>query len=985
MRRSAAPSLSQGNSKRPKFSVPLRSTNSPSTEFSPKNVTPVSINNSATALASKFGLDLDASSQEDELGNFSPQNKENILSPEIQKNDSTKETKFPTKSSKAKFLPPTLKNGANRDKCPLAASIDNARHEPAEITRVCKISSSNEQCGATAEKVTNKLPGKKFVKPSFKPPACQNKFNSPQVDVGTKKSQSPAQTNEAESDGKSPEYYYSVVWCKASNKKHKKWEGDGILITCGKSATLKDMEGKQIAKSSGYKSSDLSSMVDGSTLFIGGKEIEVQNTMDKSDYLSGSCFSDTVSTEKEQIVHVPVKKDVCLPFRAPSVGGLPQKALPPVIVAPRHDPNKEGALVMPRPSTSTLWQSGQNKQIVDVVVDPFLSIHLRPHQREGVTFLYECVMGMRGFQGNGAILADEMGLGKTLQCISLVWTLLKQGPYGGTPTCKKVIILTPGSLVNNWCKEFIKWLGSERIQPFAISSNKRVDEFVICPRNPVMIISYEMFLRCIEDVRKVKFDMIICDEAHRLKNAAVKTASAITGLFIAKRVLLTGTPIQNDLQEFHALAEMANPGILGSLSGFKKVFEEPITRSQQPSCDHDEKELGASRANQLGKLSGMFCLRRTAEINEKYLPPKVESVVFCRLTDLQERLYTGLLHSRFVRSCLSSSYDGSQHLVCINVLKKLCNDPSLVYTPVITDTDEKEEDSTSLYKDLSHVFPDNYADRDFTVEHSGKLLVLAKILENLSQQRKKSVLVSNSTKTLDVLEKFCEKSDYVFVRLDGQTPVQARQGIVDRFNSKSSSISVFLLSSKAGGVGLNLTGASTLVLYDIDWNPANDMQAMARVWRDGQKSTVQIYRLLLCGTIEEKIYQRQIIKQGLSGTVVDAITSDKTAFSKEDLKDLFTLHQTDTCSTHELLQCNCIQNGGQSQDEFVSNMRDSDNYQPAVSSSSNKKKVSMAELNRWTHIHDVTDDEFDDPGLKDCAGMVQFIFQNRCNEKNGPT
>jgi len=495
-----------------------------------------------------------------------------------------------------------------------------------------------------------------------------------------------------------------------------------------------------------------------------------------------------------------------------------------------------------------------------------------------------------------------------------------------------------------------------------------VDEYLLHQKSPVMIISYEMFLRCIDDIKKAKFDLIICDEAHRLKNSAIKTATAISSLFINKRVLLTGTPIQNNLQEFYTLAEMSNPGVLGSLSSFKKVFIEPITRSHQPQCDVDEKELGTTRAKELTRLTSMFCLRRTADINRKYLPPKVEHVLFIQMTPLQLKLYELLLKSQSIRSCITNAhsgrYNGSKHLICIGALKKLCNDPKLIYKMA----DEKENclDDESIYKDIIDHFPSNYADQ-LSIESSAKLVVLDALLKSLKMKKQKAVVVSNSTKTLDVIEEMCCSLDYNKVRLDGQTNVATRQQMVDRFNEKHSNLFVFLLSSKAGGVGLNLTGASTLILYDIDWNPANDLQAMARVWRDGQKNDVHIYRFLVAGSIEEKIYQRQIIKQGLSGAVVDSLSTEKTEFSSKDLKDLFTYKATDTCSTHELLNCSCHQSVPV---DVIEDERSSSSF-----TCNAKKNISMAELMKWEHLNDFKNDENLDVGLKSCES-ISFVFRN---------
>jgi len=182
-------------------------------------------------------------------------------------------------------------------------------------------------------------------------------------------------------------------------------------------------------------------------------------------------------------------------------------------------------LVMPY-LNSTEWM---NQEEQEISVDSCLVAKLREHQRHGILFLYECLMGLRVPNYSGAILADEMGLGKTLQCITLIWTMLKKGPYG-KPIVKRVLIITPSSLCNNWEKEFIKWLGCHRISPYVIDGKNKPKDFIKYPRNSVMIISYEMFIKCYMEISEIGFDLIVCDEGHRLKNSNVKAAKVIIHL-----------------------------------------------------------------------------------------------------------------------------------------------------------------------------------------------------------------------------------------------------------------------------------------------------------------------------------------------------------------------------------------------------------------------------------------------------------------------
>ncbi|XP_031431560.1 DNA repair and recombination protein RAD54B [Clupea harengus] len=710
------------------------------------------------------------------------------------------------------------------------------------------------------------------------------------------------------------ERYFSVMWCKASNRKHKRWEGDAVLVARGRSVVLKDMEGKDISRGSGYKVLELESLAEGETLKVSGKEIEVMGVISVEDYATGRCFQE-VSTVTSAVpaLEATVARATAKAFSRPSLkGGVTKPREVQREIQPRHNPNAPGALVMPRPPANHqwLWNKG-GLQVVDVVMDSHLTNHLRPHQREGVIFLYECIMGMRLSGRCGAILADEMGLGKTLQCVSLLWMLLRQGPYGGKPAITSALVVAPGSLVKNWGAEFNKWLGRERLRVYMVDQDHRVEDYVASPVCPVMVVSYEMVLRTASLLQKLDFGLLICDEGHRLKNTHIKTTSALHTLSCSRRIILTGTPVQNDLQEYYSIVEFVNPGVLGSAAAYRKIYEEPIIRSRQPTCTQEERSLGEERATELSRLTGVFTLRRTQEIIGQYLPGRVEWTLFCRPTPLQTSLYTHLLSTRAVRACLNASVPHlgthSPHLACISALKKLCNHPGLLYNTM------KESTEGSVCEGLSaELFPEAYSSGRFSTDESGKLLVLCDLLAAIQHfnSTDKVVLVSNYTQTLDVLQDVCAHLGYTCCRLDGSTPVAKRQSLVESFNKPSSAHFLFLLSSKAGGVGLNLVGASHLVLYDIDWNPANDIQAMARVWRDGQRKTVHIYRLLTTGTIEERIYQRQVCKQGLSGAVVDlGKGADHISFSSEELRDLFTFEPKTTCLTHHLLGCHCAGDG----------------------------------------------------------------------------
>ncbi|KXJ90652.1 recombinational repair protein [Microdochium bolleyi] len=630
------------------------------------------------------------------------------------------------------------------------------------------------------------------------------------------------------------------------------------------------------------------------------------------------------------------------PNRPPPTLGLRQG----VVLAPRalHDPSGEFAIVLhdptvddkPKiPSAATKDgkdQIGQSQALdaplvhkslaeilgikkkvegerprVPVVIDPRLAKVLRPHQVEGVKFMYRCVTGMIDELANGCIMADEMGLGKTLQCITLLWTLLKQSPDAGRPAIQKAIVACPSSLVRNWANELTKWLGADAITPFAIDGKASKEELTRQLRQwaiasgrsvtrPVIIVSYETLRLNCEELKNTEIGLMLCDEGHRLKNGDSQTFSALNALKVTRRVILSGTPIQNDLSEYFALISFANPGLLGDRLEFRKRFELPILRGRDADASDKDRQKGDECLQELLGVVNKFIIRRTNDILSKYLPVKYEHVVFCNLAPFQLDLYNYFIKSPDIQALLRGK--GSQPLKAIGMLKKLCNHPDLL----------------NLTDDLpgcEKFWPEDYVpkdargrDRDVKPWYSGKMQVLDRMLARIRQDTNdKIVLISNYTSTLDVFERLCRSRQYGCLRLDGTMNVNKRQKLVDKFNDPEGSEFVFLLSSKAGGCGLNLIGANRLILFDPDWNPAADQQALARVWRDGQKKDCFVYRFIATGTIEEKIFQRQSHKQSLSSCVVDSAEDVERHFSLDSLRELFQYRADTRSDTHDTFKC----------------------------------------------------------------------------------
>ncbi|KAG7199060.1 hypothetical protein KM043_017962 [Ampulex compressa] len=739
---------------------------------------------------------------------------------------------------------------------------------------------------------------------------------------------------------------FNVVFGKKTMKKHKTWDNDGLLEIMGNIAVLKNTEGKILNK----KKVNPNNVSPGCRISMGNTEIEVVDQILDNTHPLEKC--------PDQVVEEPPQK------KAKKLGATP---FTPVGSLRKGSHLGYAALVMPTLNTTILFSEDAilNKK-QEVSVDFCLAHVLRPHQRYGVVFLYECIMGMKVNHYHGGILADDMGLGKTLQCITIVWTLLKKGPYG-KPILKYVLIVTPSSLCSNWNKEFLYWLGAHRISPYVVDTKNRAKDFKKHIRNSVMIISYEMFVKSYEEIKEFAFDLVICDEGHRLKNNDVKAAKLLHTVDCKRRLLLTGTPIQNDLQEFFSLVDFVNPGILGTSSEYKHYFERPIVASQCPSASYDVVQLGKERASVLREKTQSFILRRTQNTIQKYLPSKHEVVVFCRLSMEQEKLYSIISNAWFNRL---NTADNVSHLTILMTLKKICNHPRLL-------TAEENQYLQSNATASNQPFKLKCAESISTTEYAGKVSIIQTLIKNIKNIDEKLVLVSYYTQTLDMLETLCSTEECKYLRLDGNTPKAMRLKIVEQFNSRSDSNKIFLLSAKAGGVGLNLPGASRLVLFDSDWNPASDAQAMARIWREGQRNDVYIYRLLTTGTIEEKIYQRQISKAGLSEAVIDFNHDISLKLSPDELKDLFTLTTETTSLTHDLIKCSC---NGMKRSERSSkeiNIEDARDYQLQFEDKSQQQNFSISQLLEWEHYKEpIPKDVLKDIMLTEISDQLTFLFKN---------
>lgn len=719
-------------------------------------------------------------------------------------------------------------------------------------------------------------------------------------------------------------------------KKHKTWDGDGIVVVKGETLSLYTPEGKGLVR--GYKLQPQVVVEVGQVLKIGPLEVELESTVVEAQRAVLGMVEEVESRDqiREQSRE---KSESC----APEEGETPE-VTPPVAVDTHLLPAPTSLADIKRLRVklpAKITADNFSTFIQDVQIDPLLNSALRPHQREAVEFLYRSVMGFNPTSGYGALLADEMGMGKTLMSIALIWTLLKQTPLKGEPPlAKRVLIVCPVTLVGNWKTEIKKWLGPSRLGVMAITDGMSIDlgtvirDFTYGRVNQVMIIGYERLVRISDQLQSANFDLVICDEGHRMKTAGNKAATAIQGLGVARKIILSGTPIQNDLKEFFVMVDFLNPGLLGSFNNFNKDYIIPIVRSRAPDAFPSELEKGQKQSARLTSITSQFILRRTADILSRFLPPKTETVLFCLPNAQQTEIYSKL-SSEYLNRLERHQVDSFKSILS---LRKVCNSPILL-----------AEDGPTLDKGKTYL------------RNSGKMNTLFRMIGQLRSRNKadpenaeKVVIVSSFTQTLDVIEGLVKDLKLTYTRLDGSVQASSRAKIVKQFNSTSAdSCFVFLLSARAGGVGINLIGASRLFLFDPDWNPAVDLQAMARIHRDGQKKPVYIYRLLTTGCIDEKIFQRQTIKVGLANSLIEG-TEEADTFTDEELKKLFSIDTETHCNTHDLMVCGCEHNGGELGEvvEEVPVAAQTDSFTTAreLEKTQDKQQRSLKSLLEYRHI-----------------------------------
>ena len=465
---------------------------------------------------------------------------------------------------------------------------------------------------------------------------------------------------------------------------------------------------------------------------------------------------------------------------------------------------------------------------------------LRDYQIQGLNWL----ISLHENKLSG-ILADEMGLGKTLQTIAFLGYLRYvkgiDGPF---------LVIVPKSTLNNWKREFNKWTPEVNAVVLHGDKDTRAEmlrDVVMEAKFDVLITSYEMVIREKSTLKKIAWQYIIIDEAHRIKNEQSALSQIIRLFYSKNRLLITGTPLQNNLHELWSLLNFLLPDVFGDAEVFDEWFE-------QNNTEQDQEIL----VQQLHTVLNPFLLRRVKSDVEKSLLPKIETNVYVGMTDMQIKWYKSLLEKDIdaVNGAVGKREGKTRLLNIVMQLRKCCNHPYLF---------EGAEPGPP------------YTTDEHLVYNAGKMIILDKLLKRLKEKGSRVLIFSQMSRMLDILEDYCYFRNFAYCRIDGSTPHEERIEAIDEYNSPQSEKFVFLLTTRAGGLGINLVTADTVVLYDSDWNPQADLQAMDRAHRIGQKKQVHVYRFVTENAIEEKVIERAAQKLRLDQLVIQQGGGKKTS------------------------------------------------------------------------------------------------------------
>ncbi|KAF2138477.1 uncharacterized protein K452DRAFT_321050 [Aplosporella prunicola CBS 121167] len=481
---------------------------------------------------------------------------------------------------------------------------------------------------------------------------------------------------------------------------------------------------------------------------------------------------------------------------------------------------------------------------------PFIEGLMRDYQVAGLNWLIS--LHENGISG---ILADEMGLGKTLQTISFVGYLRFVRGINGPH-----LVVVPKSTLDNWKREFAKWIPEINVLVLQGAKEERaqlINERLVDEGFDVCITSYEMILREKSHLKKFAWEYIIIDEAHRIKNEESSLAQIIRVFNSRNRLLITGTPLQNNLHELWALLNFLLPDVFGDSEAFDQWFS-----SQEEDQD--------TVVQQLHKVLRPFLLRRVKSDVEKSLLPKKEINLYIGMSEMQVQWYKRILEKDIdaVNGAGGKKESKTRLLNIVMQLRKCCNHPYLF--------------------DGAEPGPP-YTTDEHLVNNAAKMVMLDKLLKRMHAQGSRVLIFSQMSRLLDILEDYSVMRNYQYCRIDGSTAHEDRIAAIDEYNKPDSEKFLFLLTTRAGGLGINLTSADIVILFDSDWNPQADLQAMDRAHRIGQTKQVMVFRFVTENAIEEKVLERAAQKLRLDQLVIQqgrAQQPAKNAQSKEDLLNM---------------------------------------------------------------------------------------------------
>lgn len=499
----------------------------------------------------------------------------------------------------------------------------------------------------------------------------------------------------------------------------------------------------------------------------------------------------------------------------------------------------------------------------DITAQPKILVggQLKEYQIKGLQWM----VSLYNNKLNG-ILADEMGLGKTIQSISLITYLIENKHES------KFLVIVPLSTITNWTLEFEKWAPLVKVIVYKGSQQQRrfLQNDVRMGNFQVLLTTYEYIIRERPILAKFNYSHMIIDEGHRMKNASSKLSITLKQYYKTKnRLILTGTPLQNNLPELWALLNFVLPKVFNSVKSFDEWFNTPFanTGTQEKIELTEEESLLVIR--RLHKVLRPFLLRRLKKDVEKDLPDKVEKVVKCKLSGLQYVLYQQMLkyNALFVGEghstgggALKSGIKGLNNKIM--QLRKICNHPF-------------------VFEEVEVVMGSNKLTNDLIWRTSGKFELLDRVLPKFKASGHRVLMFFQMTQVMDIMEDFLRWRDMKYLRLDGSTKADERQDMLKGFNAPESEYFCFLLSTRAGGLGLNLQTADTVIIFDTDWNPHQDLQAQDRAHRIGQKNEVRILRLITNDSVEEVILERAHQKLDIDGKVIQAGKFDNKSTAEE--------------------------------------------------------------------------------------------------------